>query len=300
MLKRKKNQKLKNISLHSASLVLYWGIMSTVIITAIFAAGLALVLGIALGVFRKVFHVETDVLVGLIRETLPGANCGACGFPGCDGFAAAVASRTADPGKCSVSSSEETKRRGDLLGVDASSVPKVAFLTCQGTADCANPKGIYTGTQSCRGAKISTGSTKLCSWGCLGFGDCEKVCPFGAITIGANGLPLIDNDRCTGCGKCSAECPQLLLAQIPRERKGAIALCANRNTIKPMVRKTCTVGCIKCGVCVKKCPAEAIKIENGAPVIDYSKCTSCGVCATVCSAKAFTILGGIAQTAPAA
>jgi Na+-translocating ferredoxin:NAD+ oxidoreductase RNF subunit RnfB len=276
--------------------------MNIVVITAIFAASLALVLGIALGVFRKVFHVETDVLVGLIRETLPGANCGACGFPGCDGFAAAVASRTAPPDKCTVSSVGETKKRGDLLGVDASSVPKIAFLTCQGSIDCAKPKGTYTGTQSCRGAKISAGGTKLCSWGCLGFGDCEKVCPFGAITMGVSGLPLINKDRCTGCGKCSAECPQLILKQIPRDQKGAIALCANRNTIKPMVRKTCTVGCIKCESCAKKCPAEAIKLEGGVPVIDYGKCTSCGTCLVQCPSKVFTMLGDVAKTvdAPAA
>jgi Na+-translocating ferredoxin:NAD+ oxidoreductase RNF subunit RnfB len=265
--------------------------------TAIFAASLALVLGVALGVFRKVFHVETDVLVSLIRETLPGANCGACGFPGCDGFATAVASRTAPPDKCTVSSAEETKKRGELLGVDAASVPTTAFLACQGSVDCAKPKGVYTGVPSCRGAKISTGGTKLCSWGCLGFGDCAKVCPFGAITIGLNGLPLINKDQCTGCGKCSTECPQLILKQIPRNQKGAVSLCSNRNAMKPMIRKTCTVGCIKCGVCVKKCPAEAIKLENGTPVVDYGKCTSCGTCQTVCSAKAFVIFGEPAQTA---
>jgi Na+-translocating ferredoxin:NAD+ oxidoreductase RNF subunit RnfB len=271
--------------------------MNIVIITAIFAASLALILGIALGVFRKVFHVETDVLVGLIRETLPGANCGACGFPGCDGFATAVAARTAPPNKCTVSSAEETKKRGDLLGVDASSVPKVAVLVCQGSVDCAKPKGVYTGTQSCRGAKISAGGTKLCSWGCLGFGDCANVCPFEAISIGANGLPQVNLDRCAGCGKCSAECPQLILKQIPREQKGAIALCANRSTIKPSVRKACASGCIKCESCIKKCPANAIRLEGGVPVIDYAKCASCGVCLTSCPSKVFTILGEIVKTA---
>jgi Na+-translocating ferredoxin:NAD+ oxidoreductase RNF subunit RnfB len=270
--------------------------MNIVIITTIFAASLALVLGIALGVFRNIFHVETDVLVGLIRETLPGANCGVCGFPGCDGFAAAVATRKAQPDKCTVSSVEETKKRGKLLGVDTSSMSKIAFLICQGSVNCAKFKGIYIGIQSCRGAKISTGGTKLCSWGCLGLGDCVKVCSFKAITMGPNNLPSIDENRCTGCGKCSTECPQSILKQIPRDQKGAIGLCANRNTIKPMVRKTCTVGCIKCEVCVKKCPVKAIKLENGVPAVDYSKCISCGVCQNVCSAKAFTILGKPTKT----
>ena len=264
--------------------------MSTVVITAIFAAGLALALGIALGVFRKVFHVETDALVGLIRETLPGANCGACGFPGCDGFASAVAARSADPGKCTVSSAEETKKRGDLLGVDASSVPKMAVLVCQGSVDHAKPKGIYTGVAGCRAAKISTGGTKLCSWGCLGFGDCVRACSFGAISIGANGLPVVDTALCTGCGKCSAECPQLVLQQLPRGRKGALARCANRSTVKSSVRKSCTIGCIKCEICVKKCPAGALQMTNGVPVVDEAKCTSCGDCVTACPQKVMTLL----------
>jgi RnfABCDGE-type electron transport complex B subunit len=271
--------------------------MNIVIVTAIFAASLAFALGIALGVFRKVFYVKTDALIGLIRETLPGANCGACGFPGCDGFAAAVAAQTAAPNKCTVSSAADTKRRGELIGVDATSAAKVATLACQGSVDCAKPKGVYTGVQSCRGAKISTGGTKLCSWGCLGFGDCVKVCPFGAIAIGSNGLPVINREKCTGCGKCSAECPQSLLKQVLREQKGAIALCSNRNTVKPMVRKTCAVGCIKCGACAKKCPSEAIALEGGIPVVDYGKCTSCGECLSSCPSKVFVILTPLSQQA---
>jgi Na+-translocating ferredoxin:NAD+ oxidoreductase RNF subunit RnfB len=264
--------------------------VNTLLFTAIFSAALAFVLGIALGVFRKVFHVETDVLVSLIRETLPGANCGACGFPGCDGFATAVAAKTADPAKCSVSSAEDTKKRGDLLGVDASAVPKFAVLACQGSKDRAKPKGIYVGVQSCRGAKISTGGTKLCSWGCLGFGDCVKVCKFGAISIGDSGIPVIDKAACTGCGMCSAECPQSLLKIIRKDTKGTIGLCSNRNPIKAQIKKTCTAGCIKCESCKRKCPEEAIHVENGTPVIDYAKCTSCGICIDACPDKVLQLI----------
>jgi Na+-translocating ferredoxin:NAD+ oxidoreductase RNF subunit RnfB len=264
--------------------------MTTVLITAVFAAALALVLGVALGIFRKVFHVETDVLVALVRETLPGANCGACGFPGCDGFAVAVAARTADPAKCTVSSAEDTKKRGDLLGVDASSVPKTALLVCRGTKDCAKPQGRYSGVQSCIGAKIATGGTKLCSWGCLGFGDCARVCSFGALGIGDDGLPVVNKDLCTGCGRCIEECPQGLLKLLPRDQRGAIALCANRNVVKPAVRKACSAGCIKCEICVKKCPAAALTMENGIPVTDYGKCTSCGLCVTACPSKVLVLI----------
>jgi Na+-translocating ferredoxin:NAD+ oxidoreductase RNF subunit RnfB len=259
--------------------------------TAAFAAILALLLGTALCIFRKVFHVETDVLIAAVRDTLPGANCGACGFAGCDGFAAAVVSRTAPPTRCTVSSAEETKRRGEILGVDASVQPSFAFLSCAGGKDCAKLKGLYSGVPSCRGAKISSGGQKLCSWGCLGFGDCVKVCNFGAITIGESGIPVVDKAKCTGCGLCCAECPQGLLQQVPRDRQGAAALCSNRSTARASIRKACTAGCIKCGACEKKCPNGAVTLVNGIPKIDYSKCDSCGTCVTGCPSGVLVLLG---------
>ncbi|MDR3301075.1 MAG: RnfABCDGE type electron transport complex subunit B [Spirochaetaceae bacterium] len=259
--------------------------MNTIVITAIFAASLALILGILLGIFRKVFHVETDVLVGLIRETLPGANCGACGFPGCDGFAGAVAAHEAEPTKCTVSDAENTKKRAALVGGSADVTPKVAVLACRGSCDHAKDKGIYTGEKNCRGAKISSNGTKACSWGCIGFGDCVSVCKFDAIKMGEGGIPIINWAKCTGCGMCIAECPQMLLKAVPRARKGTMAFCQNRNTRKPEVKKTCDWGCGKCGLCAKKCPEGAITMVNGIPEVDYAKCKSSGVCIEQCPNK---------------
>ncbi|MDR2865293.1 MAG: RnfABCDGE type electron transport complex subunit B [Spirochaetaceae bacterium] len=258
--------------------------MNTILLTAIFAASLTLILGVLLGIFRKVFHVESDVLVSLIRETLPGANCGACGFPGCDGFAAAVSAKEAEPDKCTVSDAKSTKKRAELVGSNADIVPLMVVLACRGSRDRAQEKGIYTGEKNCRGAKIASQGVKLCSWACIGFGDCITVCQFGAITMGENGLPFIDRTKCTGCGMCAAECPQLLLKIVPRDREGVIALCQNRNPIRAQIRKNCAAGCIKCGICVKKCPNQAIEIINGIPEIDYKKCSSCGLCVGVCPA----------------
>jgi Na+-translocating ferredoxin:NAD+ oxidoreductase RNF subunit RnfB len=264
--------------------------MNIILLTAIFAAVLALILGVLLGIFRKVFNVETDVLVGLIRETLPGANCGACGFPGCDGFAAAVASSEAAPDKCTVSDAESTKKRAALVGGSADIRPVVAVAACQGSAEFAPSKGLYTGLQSCRGAKISSGGTKLCAWGCMGFGDCVKVCKFGALEMGANGIPVIDPDKCKGCKVCVSECPQGIIRVVDKGQTGAFAFCNNRNTIKPMVKKTCKTGCGKCTACVKKCPEQAITLEYGIPAIDYSKCNSCGTCVEVCPQKVMRLL----------
>jgi Na+-translocating ferredoxin:NAD+ oxidoreductase RNF subunit RnfB len=265
--------------------------MNIVVITALFAASLALILGIALGIFRKIFHVEEDVLVSAIRGTLPGANCGACGFPGCDGFAAAVANREADPSKCTVSGAEETKQRAALLGVEAVTKPVVAVVGCRGTAAVAALKGNYSGLQTCRGAKIAVGGVKLCAWGCIGFGDCIRACKFGAIRFGENGLPVVDAAKCAGCRACILECPQGILRAVPKGVRGSFAFCNNRNTIRPMVKKTCAVGCIKCEICVKKCPAGALTMKGGIPDTDYGKCTACGACVSVCPQKVMRLYG---------
>ena len=265
--------------------------MNTILITAVFAAGLALVLGILLCVFRSVFHVETDVLIGVIRETLPGANCGACGFPGCDGFAAACAAKEADPAKCTVSDAANTKKRAELLGGSADVKPVVAVVGCQGSPEYAVYKGVYTGLKNCRGAKIVPNGVKVCAWGCIGFGDCVEVCAFGALSMGPNGLPIIDRAKCKGCKRCILECPQGIIRLIGAEEKGAFAFCNNRNPIKPAVRKACKIGCIKCEACVKKCPVQAITMEYSIPKIDYSKCTSCGECVEKCPQKVLGLTG---------
>ncbi|GHV50806.1 ferredoxin [Spirochaetia bacterium] len=263
--------------------------MNIVLITAIFAAVLAFILGAALGFFKKVFAVPEDPLAGQLRECLPGANCGACGFPGCDAYAAAIAAGNAGISSCSVGGAATAEKLSAIMGVSGSVIPVVAVLACQGSSIHAPKKGNYTGLQTCRGAKLSSGGTKLCSWGCLGFGDCTLVCRFGALKLGENGLPKVDYTKCTGCKLCIAECPQMLLREVPKDRHGAMVLCSNRNSIKPMVSKSCKIACIKCGLCVKNCPQQAITLENNIPVVDYSKCVSCGTCAEKCPTKVIKI-----------
>ena len=264
--------------------------MNIVLITALFALGLAFVLGIALGFFREFFAVPQDPLAGQIREVLPGANCGACGFPGCDNYAAAIASGAAGINSCTVGGVAVAEKLSTIMGVSASVVPVVAVLACQGSKTHAPLKGTYTGLQTCRGAKLSAGGTKLCSWGCLGFGDCTLVCQFGALSMGEEGLPKVDYAKCTGCKVCVGECPQGLLRELPKNQRGALALCSNRNPIKSMVMKTCKTGCIKCELCVKNCPRQCITMQNAVPVVNYALCDSCGTCVSKCPTKVLKIL----------
>ena len=263
--------------------------MNILLITAIFALVLAFVLGTALGFFKKFFAVEEDPLTGQIRGILPGANCGACGFPGCDGYAAAIAKGEAEINKCSAGGQSVADGLAALVGGSAKVIPVMAVMACRGTREKAKLKGEYIGVKSCRAAKISTGSIKLCSWGCQGFGDCVKACKFGALSMGEDGVPHVDAAKCTGCKVCASECPQHIIWIIPRDQKGARPLCSNLNVNKAMVAKNCKNGCIKCELCVKNCPEQCIKMANGIPVVDYNKCTSCGTCVAKCPIKVMTM-----------
>ena len=264
--------------------------MNIVLITALFALALAFVLGLALGFFKQFFAVKEDPLIGQIRAFLPGANCGACGYPGCDGYAAAIARGDAGINKCSVGGQSTAEQIAALVGGEANVKPVVAVLACQGTHEKALLKGEYIGVKSCRAARLSTGSIKRCAWGCQGFGDCVKACKFGALRMGEDGIPHINADLCTGCKACMAECPQHILWAIPRDLNGARPLCSNLNVNRAMVAKNCRSGCIKCELCVKNCPEQCIKMVNGIPAVDYAKCTNCGTCVIKCPIKVMKLI----------
>lgn len=264
--------------------------MTTVLITLGFSCALAFILGTLLGLFRELFRVEKDPLIDAVRGALPGANCGGCGYPGCDGYAEAVASKVAKPNMCTAGGKATAEAVAALVGSNEKAVDLVTVRLCQGKRDLAPNKGEYFGVPNCRAAKLSLGSTKQCAWGCLGFGDCVSVCRFDALKMGPDGLPIVDYSKCTGCGMCKEECPQRLFTVLPRDQKGAIPLCSNRNPVKANVLKNCKIGCIKCEACVRACQQLAITMQNGIPVVDYTKCTSCNACVEKCPTKVFTLL----------
>lgn len=264
--------------------------MTIVLITLGFSVLLSFVLGAALGFFKEKFKVERDPRIDEVRNALPGVNCGGCGYPGCDGYAEAVARGDAPVTKCAPGGKAVSDTLASMMGVNASAEDTVAVLLCQGTRDVAPVKGDYVGVQTCRAAKLSAGGTKLCSYGCLGFGDCTTVCLFDAIHMGDDGLPHVDYAKCTGCGMCVQECPQQILASVPKERLGSVVVCSNHAVVKATVIKSCKVGCIKCEACVRACPEQCISMVNGIPITDYSKCTSCGICVEKCPTKCYKLL----------
>lgn len=265
--------------------------MNTVFYTIIVAVIIAFVLGVLLGLFKKIFHVDTDPKVQLVRDALSGANCGGCGLAGCDSFASAVVKGEAETNGCVAGGSSCATKIAEILGQAGVEVkPKIAFLACNGTKECAKEKAEYLGLKTCSAAQLTMNGTKKCSFGCIGFGDCVKACLFEALSMNENGLPQINKEKCVACGKCVSVCPKKLIKIIDKDLHGSIAVCSNKNDNKPQIRKDCSVGCFKCGICAKKCPENCIDISSGLPVIDYSKCTSCGECVNSCPDKVLMLL----------
>ena len=266
--------------------------MKIILLTVAVSLGVAFLLGLLLGLFKKIFAVKVDPKVQAIQDVLSGGNCGGCGYAA---FAAAVVKGEAAPNGCIAGGPSVAEKVGQILGVSVSSQKFVTVLACKGTSSCASDRGIYNGVKTCAAASMSINGTKSCSFGCVGFGDCVSACPFDAIFMGDEGLPIVDYKKCVGCGKCAKACPKHLFTIINAETKGSVALCSNRSDNKPSIKKNCSVGCIKCGICEKKCPEKCLVVTNGIPVIDHEKCTSCGICVKACPDKVLDLIQNVVE-----
>lgn len=248
------------------------------------AMGLAF--GVMLTVADKKLAVETDPRIAKVREVLGGANCGACGFAGCDAFAEALVEGKVLPNGCPVGSAAAI---GQAVGIAAEEGEKlVARVICQGHEGVVKERYEYDGYASCTVAAGIAGGPKRCSYSCLGLGDCARACAFGAITMD-NSLARIDPRLCVACGLCVDACPRNVIRLEPTEAK-VLVLCRNRDTGR-VARETCMTACIACGRCVKECRYDAIHVENGFARIDQNKCTRCGDCVKVCPCNCITIFG---------
>ena len=242
---------------------------------------IGLICGVGLSVASSVMAVKEDERFPAIRECLPGANCGACGFTGCDGYAKALLEPGTKTNLCVPGGAEAAKKLAAVLGVEAEeTVRKVAVVKCSGTCDVTQPKEDYRGMQSCKAAKLLFGGPGSCTYGCIGYGDCAAVCPQKAISL-ERGVAFVDAASCVGCGLCAKQCPQGVIAVVPETAKSVVA-CSNRDK-GALTRKVCTIGCIGCMKCAKNCEVGAITVTGNLAEIDYRKCTGCGKCAEVCT-----------------
>ena len=242
---------------------------------------LAIICGVVLVVSSTLFAVNEDEKFVAIRDCLPGANCGACGYSGCDGYAKALSSGECDiTNACVPGGDDSAKQIAAIMGVEAEDVAeKVAYVACNGNCDASKRKFDYRGEKSCHIANMSYNGDKYCTFACLGYGDCVRVCPRDAITV-RNGVAKIDPASCIGCGMCARACPNKIINIVEKTAKVTL-LCSNHDK-GAVTRKACTNGCIGCGKCAKTCPNGAIAIEHNLAVINYERCVGCGECAKAC------------------
>lgn len=260
--------------------------MEQYVLPILFFLLIGAVIGVLLTVASKVFFVKTDETVSQISDALPGANCGGCGYSGCDGYARAVAAGEAPPDLCKPGGAEAAKKIGAVMGVEVGDVERVtAFVRCNGNCDATEDKFTYIGMGSCAAIERFYNGKGKCRAGCHGMGDCTRVCENGCISV-INGVATVDPTNCTGCGKCVKACPNKLIVLVKESRKYMVR-CSSLDTGKD-TRQICKNGCIACGICKKKCPSDAIIIENNHAYIDHTKCTNCGICMSVCPVKCIT------------
>lgn len=254
------------------------------ILTALLVVGVIGVLaGVLLAVASHFFKVEEDETVKAVREALPGANCGACGYAGCDSYAEAVAQGKAEPNLCIPGAAAVADKLSEILGVSVDSKePGVAFVACNGTCEATSKKAIYEGVESCTAAGMLFGGASSCIYGCVGCGDCAAVCPVDAICV-KNSLAHVNPEICIGCGMCVNTCPKHIISIIPKNAT-TVVMCSNKEK-GAVARKNCKNACIGCKKCQLNCPENAITVTDNLAVIDYSKCSGCGLCVDNCPTK---------------
>jgi Na+-translocating ferredoxin:NAD+ oxidoreductase subunit B len=258
-----------------------------ILIPIFVVGGIGLIAGIGLAIASYYMEVKSDERVEQINAVLPGANCGGCGYTGCEGYANAIVIDGIAINLCAPGGAKVSKAIADITGGEVSDTQKqTAFVFCNGTNNNTSKKALYKGIQTCAAASMISGGPWDCYYGCLGYGDCVSSCPFDAIIL-KDDVAVINPAKCTGCKKCVVACPKNIIHMnncLPL----AHVVCSNKDK-GVATRKLCSVGCIACTKCVKECPEGAISMDKWLAVIDNKKCTGCGKCVEVCPTKCIEI-----------
>ncbi|NOZ23762.1 MAG: RnfABCDGE type electron transport complex subunit B [Planctomycetes bacterium] len=255
-------------------MLIIWSLVMLTILGVAFALGLSLA--------SKKFKVDADPRIDEIGDLLPGANCGGCGFAGCLAAAEAVVKSDAPVNVCPALDKTLAKRVADIMGVEyVEREREIAVVRCKGKNVAQRFQ--YFGIADCRAAQLVQGGNLACTYGCLGFGSCADACPFDAIRMGPDRLPIVNPEKCTACGKCVETCPRDLICVLPV--KTFVHVLCSSHVKGALVKKICAQGCIACKKCEKACPVDAIHVIDFLAEIDYEKCTLCGKCIEVCPTR---------------
>lgn len=247
-------------------------LMTIAISVVIVMTTIGLVFGLILAYANKVFSIEVNPLIHIVEDILPKGQCGACGYAGCMAYAEAVVNDPdVSPSLCTPGKKPIAELVADLTGKKAAEIePRIAQIKCNSGISESVKKYNYVGIEDCVAASLVQGGPKGCQYGCMGLGTCAKDCPFDALSMGADGLPIVDEIKCTGCGKCALVCPKHVISMAPIGSH--VGVLCNSKDKGAAAKKVCTVACIGCGLCAKSCGFDAIKMENNLAYVDSKIC----------------------------
>lgn len=245
--------------------------MSITTVIILLAGGTMLALGLfmayILGWANKAFHVEIDPKQEAVLEALPGANCGGCGYVGCNEYAEAVVAGDAPPTKCPVGGTECAAEIAKILGLEISDThPERPIIHCGANYHEKLGRHEYHGEMTCVAANFVAGF-QGCAYGCLSLGDCVKACEFDAIHV-IDGRTQVDYEKCVGCGACVKACPRGIITMEPFKADRILVVACSNKDFGKAAKDVCKVGCTGCKLCQKQAP-DLITVEDNIPTIDY-------------------------------
>lgn len=236
----------------------------SIFLAILIVAALGGLFGYGLSVAEKRLAIEKDPMVLALEPIMPGANCGVCGYAGCNAYAAAVASGEADLGLCTPGGPSLVEKMSEIMGLKIDPVADfrrmVAHVMCRGNLDYTARDYYYDGLEDCNAAALLLGGDNTCKSSCLRLGSCIRVCPTDAIYKDEEGYIIVDEKKCISCEKCVLVCPTGAMKMIGEGDEYAIE--CNNHESGGKVRKYCSVGCIGCKICEVKYPESGCTVER--------------------------------------